>query len=130
MTEVIVLEIIISNNTSLPIYEQITSQIKEMIINKELQAGDLLPSIRKLAKSVQVSVMTVQKSYDDLQRQGYIETTSGRGSFVAARNDIFFLEEEQKELEKHLEIIVELSRKRNISFEKLLELLDVFYNGG
>ena len=80
------MEIIISNNANKPIYEQITTQIKAMIMSGELQAGDALPSMRSLAKSIHVSVITVQKAYEDLQRDGFIETTVGRGSFVSARN--------------------------------------------
>ena len=71
------MEIIISNNASKPIYEQITSQIKAMIMSGELRAGDAIPSMRALAKSIHVSVITVQKAYEDLQRDGFIETTSG-----------------------------------------------------
>mgnify|MGYP000134575370 FL=1 len=78
------MEIIISNNANKPIYEQITSQIKAMIMSEELTAGDSLPSMRALAKSLHVSVITVQKAYEDLQRDGFIETTIGRGSFVSA----------------------------------------------
>mgnify|MGYP000500178956 CR=1 FL=1 len=69
------MEIIISSNTSKPIYEQITSQIKAMIMSGELKTGDPIPSMRALAKSIHVSVITVQKAYEDLQRDGFIETT-------------------------------------------------------
>ena len=79
------MEIIISNNANKPIYEQITSQIKAMIMSGELKAGDGIPSMRALAKSIHVSVITVQKAYEDLQRDGFIETTVGRGSFVSAQ---------------------------------------------
>ena len=83
------MEIIISNNANKPIYEQITSQIKAMIMSGELQAGEAIPSMRSLAKSIHVSVITVQKAYEDLQRDGFIETTVGRGSFVSAQNKEF-----------------------------------------
>lgn len=88
------MEIIISNNANKPIYEQITSQIKAMIMSGELQAGDAIPSMRALAKSIHVSVITVPKAYEDLQRDGFIETTIGRGSFVSARNKEFYQEDE------------------------------------
>lgn len=90
------MEIVISNSTSKPIYEQITSQIKEMIMNGELKTGDPIPSMRSLARTIHVSVITVQKAYEDLQRDGFIETTVGRGSFVAARNKEFIQEEQRK----------------------------------
>ena len=90
------MEIIISSNTSKPIYEQITSQMKAMIMSGELQTGDPIPSMRALAKSLHISVITVQKAYEDLHRDGFIETTVGRGSFVSAQNKDFFQEEQQR----------------------------------
>ena len=83
------MEIIISNNANKPIYEQITSQIKSMIMSGELKPGEAIPSMRSLAKSIHVSVITVQKAYEDLQRDGFIETGVGRGSFVSAQNKDF-----------------------------------------
>ena len=121
------MEIIISSNTSKPIYEQITSQIKAMIMSGELQTGDPIPSMRALAKSIHVSVITVQKAYEDLQRDGFIETTVGRGSFVSAQNKDFYQEEQQRLTEEHLEKAVEIARMSNISLEKLIELLTLFY---
>lgn len=121
------MEIIISNNASKPIYEQITSQIKAMIMSGELRAGDAIPSMRALAKSIHVSVITVQKAYEDLQRDGFIETTVGRGSFVSAQNKEFYQEEQQRLAEEHLQIAAEIGRVSNISLEKLTELLALFY---
>ena len=82
-------DIIISSNTSKPIYEQITSQIKAMIMSGELKTGDPIPSMRSLAKSIHVSVITVQKAYEDLQRDGFIETTVGRGVSSPPKTRIF-----------------------------------------
>ena len=79
------MEIIISNNANKPIYEQITSQIKAMIMSGELAAGDAIPSMRALAKAIHVSVITVQKAYEDLQRDGFIETTVGGGAAAYSR---------------------------------------------
>ena len=121
------MEIIISNNANKPIYEQITQQIKAMIMSGELQAGESIPSIRALAKSIHVSVITVQKAYEDLQRDGFIETTVGRGSFVSARDKEFYQEEQQRIAEEHLEAAAEIGRISNISLEKLKELLEMFY---
>ena len=105
------MEIIISNNANKPIYEQITSQIKAMIMSGELQAGDSIPSMRALAKSIHVSVITVQKAYEDLQRDGFIETTIGRGSFVAAQNKELYQEEQQRIAEEHLQIAADIGRQ-------------------
>lgn len=121
------MEIIISSNTSKPIYEQITSQMKAMIMSGQLQTGDPIPSMRALAKSIHVSVITVQKAYEDLQRDGFIETTVGRGSFVAAQNKDFYQEEQQRQAEAHLEAAVDIARSSGISLEKLIELLTIFY---
>ncbi len=121
------MEIIISNNANKPIYEQITTQIKAMIMSGELQAGDALPSMRSLAKSIHVSVITVQKAYEDLQRDGFIETTVGRGSFVSARNKEFYQEEQQRIAEEHLQAAANIGRVSNIPLSKLMELLTMFY---
>ena len=121
------MEIIISNNANKPIYEQITTQIKAMIMSGELQAGDAIPSMRSLAKSIHVSVITVQKAYEDLQRDGFIETTVGRGSFVSARNKEFYQEEQQRIAEEHLQAAANIGRVINIPLSKLTELLTMFY---
>ncbi len=121
------MEIIISNNANKPIYEQITTQIKAMIMSGELQAGDAIPSMRSLAKSIHVSVITVQKAYEDLQRDGFIETTVGRGSFVSARNKEFYQEEQQHIAEEHLQAAANIGRVSNIPLSKLMELLTMFY---
>ncbi|GKI14945.1 GntR family transcriptional regulator [Oscillospiraceae bacterium] len=124
------MEIIISSNTSKPIYEQITSQFKAMIMSGELGAGAPIPSMRSLAKTIHVSVITVQKAYEDLTRDGFIETTVGRGSFVAAQNKDFIQEEQQKRVEEHLVAAAELARTSGISLDKITELLKLFYEEG
>jgi len=121
------LDIVISNNTGKPIYEQITTQVKALIISGELKAGDAIPSMRALAKSIHVSVITVQRAYEELQRDGFIETTVGRGSFVSAQNKEFYQEEQQRIAEEHLQIAAEIGRANRISLEKLTELLALFY---
>lgn len=121
------MEIIISNNANKPIYEQITSQIKSMIMSGELKPGEAIPSMRSLAKSIHVSVITVQKAYEDLQRDGFIETGVGRGSFVSAQNKEFYLEEQQRRAEEHLQAAADIGRTNGIPVEKLMELLKIFY---
>lgn len=124
------MEILISTSTSKPIYEQITSQIKAQIMSGALQPGEALPSMRALAKSIHVSVITVQKAYEDLQRDGFIETTVGRGSFVSARNKDFYQEERQRQAEEHLQQAADIGRTSGIPVEKLVELLRMFYEEG
>ncbi|MDO4719157.1 MAG: GntR family transcriptional regulator [Peptostreptococcaceae bacterium] len=121
------MEIIISNHANKPIYEQITSQIKAMIMSGELQAGEPIPSMRSLARSIQVSVITVQKAYEDLQRDGFIETVVGKGSFVAAKNREFYREEQQKKAEEYLLSAAEIGKNSDIPLSKLIELLRLFY---
>ena len=122
------LDIIISSNTGKPIYEQISSQIKAMIMSGELLQGAPLPSMRALAKSAHVSVITVQAAYEILQRDGFIDTTVGRGSFVSARNMDFIQEEQQRRAEGHLLEAAEIGRTHGIPLTKLTELLTMFYN--
>lgn len=93
----------------------------------ELQTGDSIPSMRALAKSIHVSVITVQKAYEDLQRDGFIETTVGRGSFVAARNKDFYQEEQQRRAEEHLQEAADIARTSGIPLNKMLELFTMFY---
>ena len=95
----------------------------------ELQTGSPLPSMRSLAKSIHVSVITVQKAYEDLQRDGFIDTTVGRGSFVAAQNKEFIQEEQQRRAEEHLQEAAEIGRTNGIPVSKLVELLTLFYKG-
>ena len=121
------MNIIISNRSNKPIYEQITSQIKALIMSGELRPGEAIPSMRALAKCLHVSVITVQKAYEDLQRDGFIETTVGRGSFVAAQNKEFYQEEQQRIAEEYLQKAADIGRTSNIPLSKLMELLSMFY---
>ena len=121
------MEIFINNHASIPIYEQISSQIKALIINGELKAGEALPSIRGLAKSLHISVLTVQKSYDVLQKDGFIETTAGQGCFVSAQNQDFYIEEQQKKIEDRFVEAIEIARASGINLDKLIGLLKLLY---
>ena len=121
------MEIFINNHASIPIYEQISSQIKSMIISGELTAGESLPSIRGLAKSLHISVLTVQKAYDVLQTDGFIETTAGKGCFVSAQNQDFYLEEQQKKIENHFTEAIEIAKVSGIKLDKLQSLLELLY---
>lgn len=120
-------EIFINNHASIPIYEQISSQIKSMVISEELAAGEALPSIRGLARSLHISVLTVQKAYDELQADGFIETTAGKGCFVSAQNQDFYLEEQQKKIENHFTEAIEIAKVSGIKLDKLQSLLALLY---
>ena len=121
------MEIIISSNSSMPIYEQITSQVKAQVMEGRLQQGDPIPSMRALAKSLHISVITVQRAYEDLQRDGFIETVVGKGSFISANNKDFWQEEQQRLMEEHLSKAVEIGRRCGIGAEKMRELVDLFF---
>ncbi len=121
------MEIVISNKTSRPLYEQIGTQIKTQIMNGKLKAGEALPSIRSLAKSLQISVLTVQKAYDLLQADGFIETTAGKGCYVSVQNQDFYLEEQQKKIESYFNEAIEIARTSGISLNKLINLLTLLY---
>ena len=124
------MEIIISSNSSKPIYEQITSQIKHAIMNGELKSGDPLPSMRALAKDLHISVITTQKAYEDLQRDGFIESAAGRGTFVSSQNKEFICEEQLRLAEAKLQEAAEIGRLNGISLETLTKLLTMFYDEG
>lgn len=121
------MEIIISSKTNQPIYEQITSQIKGKVMSGELKQGDPIPSMRALAKSLHISVITVQRAYEDLQRDGFVETTVGRGSFISAGGKEYYQEERQRQTEEHLMQAAEIARSCGIPLSKLVELLKLFY---
>lgn len=123
------MDIIISNSSDKAIYEQITMQIKAMIMSGELQPGQAIPSMRALAKAAHVSVITVQRAYEDLQRDGFIVTTVGRGSFVAGLNKEFYQEEQQRLAEEHLQAAADIGRISHIPLSKLVDLLSIFYMG-
>ena len=120
-------EILLSNSSDEPIYEQITSQIKAMIMKGTLKSGDALPSMRKLAKELHVSVITAQRAYEELQRDGFIDTVAGKGTFVAARNREFIREENLRIIEQRLEQAAKLARENDLSLEELIKLLTLFY---
>lgn len=121
------MNIIISNNRDKPIYEQIVSQIKNMIMCEELLAGDSLPSMRSLAKSIHVSVITVQRAYEELQRDGFIETEIGRGTYVLARNKEFYKEQQQKRIEEYMQLAIEAAKENAMSLEKMIDILKILY---
>ena len=122
------MQILISNHTTKPIYEQITSQIKHAIMSGELKSGDPLPSMRALAKDLHISVITTQKAYEDLQRDGFIESAAGRGTFVSSQNKEFIREEQLRLAEAKLQEAAEIGRSNGISLETLTELLTMFYD--
>ena len=121
------MEIIISNSSDKPIYEQICIQIKSLIMDGTLAAGEALPSMRVLARDLHISVITVQRAYEDLTRDGFIETVSGKGSFVAAQNKAFIQEEQLRIAEELLQKAADIGRMHGISYEQMSNILKLFY---
>ena len=123
------MDIIISNSSGRPIYEQNTGQIKNSIITGALNAGDALPSMRLLAKELRISVITTKRAYEDLEREGFIETVAGKGSFVAQKNMEFIREEQLRKAETLLQNAVDVAKVGGITLEELSEMLQLLYNG-
>jgi len=121
------MEIIISNSNDQPIYEQIFTQIKDKIISGELASGELLPSIRSLAKDLRISVITTKRAYEELDREGYISTTPGKGCFVAGVNRELLKEEVLQKIENHLLNAISLAKKVNLSNQEIMDLLTYLY---
>ena len=117
-----VLDIIISNTGQQPIYEQIYTQIRKLIIAGRLKEGDLLPSIRGLAKDLRISVITTKRAYEELEREGFIYTVTGKGSFVAKKNVELIREENLKKIESRIAEIYELAQSCEMSRQELWEL--------
>ena len=123
------MDIIISNASGKPIYEQITVQIKSQILSGALTAGDALPSMRTLAKELRISVITTKRAYEDLERDGFILTQPGRGSFVADQNPALLREEHLKKVEDCLQGAVDAARLGGIGYDEVAETLRLLWEG-
>ena len=117
------MHISIDNKSGAPIYDQIYSQIKNMIISGELREDEMLPSIRGLAKDLRISFITTKRAYDELEREGYIYAVQAKGCYVAPKNVELIREENLKKIEHHMEEIVKLAASCNLSQQELMEML-------
>ncbi len=124
------MNIIISNSSDKPIYDQIVEQIKNMIINGDLKEAEMLPSIRNLAKEIQISVITTKRAYEELEREGYIVSVPGKGSFVSAQNKELLKEARIRIVEEKLSEAVSAAKTIDISMEELQKMLKVLYEEG
>lgn len=122
------MDIIISNSSSSPIYEQITRQIKDHILQGELKAGDALPSMRVLAKELRISLITTKRAYEELERDGFIETVPGKGCFVSEKNTEFLREEQLRQVEGFLQQAADAARRCGLSLDELREMLEILYH--
>lgn len=121
------MQIIISNSSKEPIYEQITNQVKSLILSGDLEEGASLPSIRQLAKDLHISVITTKRAYEELEKEGFIYSVVGKGSFVAEQNLEVMREKKLKVIEEQLSAVIINGREIGLSLEELKELLDILY---
>lgn len=123
------MDIIISNSSGEPIYQQISSQIKAMIMNGTLKEGDALPSMRTLAMQLRISVITTKRAYEDLERDGFIESYTGKGCFVKGQNTELLREEHLRQIEQLLCDASEKAKMTGVELDELKEILEIVYNG-
>ena len=121
------LNFIISNNSDIPIYQQIKKEIINSISNNELKENDMLPSIRNLAKDLRISILTVKKAYDELEQEAYIKTVQGKGTFVTPRNTELIREKQISIIEDHIEQIINIAKISNISKKEIIDLFNYLY---
>ena len=123
------MDIIIRNSGGVPIYDQITRQMKGLILRGELKEGEALPSMRLLAKGLRISVITTKRAYEELEREGFLTTVPGKGCFVAPRNLELVREDALRRAEEHLGAAVEVARTGGITLEELMQTLTILYEG-
>lgn len=123
------MDIIISNSSGEPIYQQISSQIKTLIMNGSLKEGDALPSMRTLALQLRISVITTKRAYEELERDGFIESYTGKGSFVKGQNSELLREENLKQTEELLAQACQKAKLCGIELSELTEILEIVYGG-
>ena len=123
------MDIILSNSSGKPIYQQIADQVKEQICSGALAAGDALPSMRLLAKELRISVITTKRAYEELERDGFLENVPGKGCFVAPQNQELLREARLRKVEEALSQAVDEARKGGLSLEDLQEMLNLLYKG-
>jgi GntR family transcriptional regulator len=117
------MDIIISNTSGEPIYQQIIDQTKKLIVTGEMVDGEMLPSIRQLAKDLRISVITTKRAYDELDREGFIRSVPGKGSFVAPHNRELIRESQLRMIEAKLREVIKESKLLNLSLEEIFEIL-------
>lgn len=125
----VTVNIILSNRSKDPIYVQIKEQIKQAVLNNTLKPGDSLPSIRQLAKDLQVSVITTKKAYEELEHEGFVESVVGRGSYIAGQTDDWVREQQLKVIDEKLTEAVKESKTIGLSLEEIEEILELIYEG-
>ena len=121
------MDIIISNSAGVPIYEQITQQMKGLILRGELREGEALPSMRLLAKELRISVITTKRAYEELEREGFLTTVPGKGCFVAPRDLELVREYCLRRVEEHLSQAVQIAKVGGVTLPELADALTILY---
>ena len=121
------LDIILSNSSDKPIYMQIVEQITDQIVNGRIKAGDLMPSIRTLAKELKISVITTKRAYEELEREGYTETVIGKGTFVSGINKEFLRERQMEMMEVELSNIIESAKRTQLTRDEFLNIINLLW---
>ena len=121
------MDIIIVGDSVIPLYEQITKQIKEQILQGKLEQGSILPSIRMMAKELKVSIITVKRAYEDLEQEGFVKTTPGKGTYVSLDNRERLMEIRISQLEEKLEEVISSAKSIDMSLEDLVERVTLIY---
>lgn len=121
------MNIIINNSSSVSLYEQITNQIRNQIIDGTLKPEEMLPSIRRLAKELKVSIITTKRAYEELEREGYIHTVVGKGTFVLSINSERLKESAMMKMEEDLEKVIVTAKSLGLSLEECIEILSDIY---
>ncbi|HIX60526.1 MAG TPA: GntR family transcriptional regulator [Candidatus Blautia gallistercoris] len=119
------MKIIINNSSMQPIYEQVTAQIKAMVLSGELKEGDMLPSVRALSRELKISALTVKKAYDSLEENGFVITVHGKGSYIAPANQELQREEQRKEVETDLELAIQKGRSYGMNSQEIRDLFEL-----
>ena len=121
------MKVIISNSSPDPIYEQITKQVKAQILSGDLAEGLALPSIRRLAHDLQISVITTKRAYDELEKEGFINTVGGKGTFVAVQNPELLREKKMKVVEEKLAQAVDEAKIMGIGEDQIVHMLQLLF---
>lgn len=121
------MDIIIVGDSAIPLYEQITKQLKEQILQGKLEKGSILPSIRALAKELKVSIITVKRAYEELEQEGFVETMPGKGTYVSMDNRERLMEIRKSQIEERLEEAVSSAKNIGMSLEELMECITLIY---
>jgi len=121
------LKIVISNNSENPLYQQIKDQLKDAILKEELTEGDCLPSIRSFANDLKVSVLTIRRVYEELEKEGFVTSQIGKGTFVSASNIDLLKDSKRRLVEQKMQDMINTAKLLNISKKELIEMMDILY---